>query len=195
MLFPYLEVCRPIIFLLDHPTFQNHNTEFHLSTTAKMPGNDGRPVSESASDNGESINTMADETRDTAQHFPTTAEEPREENPTASMRVPENGDADQGTNSYDPPAGGLDEDKGKEKANSGPVSPSNGRKLSINELSKRLSNGQKPSVTHSTYISPTGIPRSELGLPYTVVSAIARRQLEADDLPPSRRAMFEQNTG
>ena len=183
------------MFLLDHPTFQNHNTEFHLSTTAKMPGNDRRPVSESASDNGESINTMTDETRDTAQQFPTTVEESHEENPTASRRVPENGDADPGTNSYDPPAGGLDEDKGKGKAISGPESPSNGRKFSINELSKQLSNGQKPSVTHSTYISPNGIPRSELGLPYSAVSAMARRQLEANDLPPSRRAMLEQNTG
>lgn len=160
-----------------------------------MPENDGRPVSESASDNGKSTNRTADETRDTAQHFPTTVEEPREENPPASRRMPENGIADQGTNSYDAPAAGLDEDKGKGKAISGPESPSNGRKLSINELSKQLSNGQKPSVTHSTYISPNGIPRSDLGLPYTVVSAIARRQLEANDLPPSRRAMFEQNTG
>ena len=172
-----------------------HDTELHLSTTAKMAGNNIRPVSESASDNGKSTNRMAAETRDTAQHFPTTVEEPREENPTASRRVPENGDADKGTNSYDTPAAGLDEDTGTGKAMPSPESPSNGRKLSINELSKQLSNGQKPSVTHSTYISPNGIPRSELGLPYTVVSAIARRQLEANDLPPSRRAMFEQNTG
>ncbi|KAK0119975.1 hypothetical protein ONS95_011399 [Cadophora gregata] len=158
-----------------------------------MPGIDSRSVSESVTVNGESTDRMADETRATTQSLPSNAKESHQEKSTASNGQKADGDTDPGASPRNSGASGLDEHKGNEMP--AYESPSNSRKrINMKQLSQQLSNGQKPIAAHSNYVSPNGIPHSELGLPYTVVSAITRRQLEANELPPSRRVMFEDNT-
>ncbi|KAH7354787.1 hypothetical protein BKA65DRAFT_535139 [Rhexocercosporidium sp. MPI-PUGE-AT-0058] len=98
-------------------------------------------------------------------------------------------DAKMGTKSSGP-------DKGKGKVLSEPVLDiQEGQVFNMRELAQHLSKCQKPlPASHPTYTHPNGIPFSELGLPYTVVAGIVRKQLEADDLPPSRHAMLKENT-
>ncbi|KAH7410858.1 hypothetical protein BKA64DRAFT_741500 [Cadophora sp. MPI-SDFR-AT-0126] len=159
-----------------------------------MLGDNGRSGSESVSDHNESTDRMTDETRSPSQPLPPNVEEPLGWNSSASKRMPATGNADLGTSSPNSGASRLDEHTGKEQAVSESLS-SNGRKrLDLKVLSKQLSNGQKSSAKHSNYVSPNVLSRSELGLPYTVASSFARRQLEANNLPPSSRTMLEQNT-
>ncbi|KAG4438084.1 hypothetical protein IFR05_006450 [Cadophora sp. M221] len=129
---------------------------------------------------------------DTANAFPQSVLGPGGENPVApdgpsGHRRTEN--AEVGTNPSGP-------DKGKGKAALGFVLDiEEGQVFTMKELAHQLSKCQKRQPkSHPTYIQPNGIPPSELGLPYTVVAGIVRKQLEANDLPPSRRAMLKENS-